>query len=51
MIRLLAAAFDVPLRIAEAIAKDAQENLDGLDVVSIGPMWSTEVDGQRQHHS
>jgi hypothetical protein len=28
-----------PVDIAAGIAKDAQENLDGLDVVSIGPMW------------
>jgi hypothetical protein len=28
-----------PVDIAAGIAKDAQENLDGLDVVSVGPMW------------
>jgi hypothetical protein len=33
-----------PVDIAVGIAKDAQENLDGLDVVSIGPMWLGEAD-------
>jgi hypothetical protein len=28
-----------PVDIAASIAKDAQEKLDGLEGVSIGPMW------------
>jgi hypothetical protein len=31
---------------AARIAKDGQENLDGLDVVSVGPMWANDVDGE-----
>jgi hypothetical protein len=33
-----------PVDIATGIAKDAQENLDGLDVVSISPMWLGDAD-------
>jgi hypothetical protein len=35
-----------PQDIANGIAEGAQKNLDGLDVISIGPMWANDVDGQ-----
>jgi hypothetical protein len=35
-----------PADIAAGIAKDAQENLAGLDVVSVGPMFANEIAGE-----
>jgi hypothetical protein len=35
----------IPADIAQGIAKDAQEHLGGLDVISLGPIFADEYAG------
>ena len=37
----------IPADIAQGVAKDAQEHLGGLDVISVGPIFADEYDGDR----
>jgi hypothetical protein len=37
----------IPADIAQGIAKDAQEHLGGLDVISVGPIFADEYAGDR----
>jgi hypothetical protein len=37
----------IPADIAQGIAKDAQEHLGGLDVISLGPIFADEYAGDR----
>jgi hypothetical protein len=40
----------IPADIAQGTAKDAQEHLGGLDVISVGPMFADEYAGDLYLH-